>query len=47
MLLRVRGVCVRGVFASRLSSNMKRGKKAEDEATAAAAGENDPDSGRF
>lgn len=44
VLLRVRVACARGVFAFRLSSNMKRGKKAEEEATAAAA-ENDPDSG--
>lgn len=40
-LLCVLAVRVRGVFAARLSSNMKRGKKSED----AAAAENDPDSG--
>lgn len=41
-VLAVRAVRVRGVFAARLSSNMKRGKKSEE---AAAAAENDPDSG--
>lgn len=42
-LLRVLAVRVRGVFAVRPSSNMKRGKKSEEAASAAA--ENDPDSG--
>lgn len=44
VLLCVRVVCLRGVFAARASSSMKRGKKAEEEA-AAAEGENDAGSG--
>lgn len=42
VLLCVRVVCLRGVFAARASSSMKRGKKA---AEAAADGENDSGSG--
>lgn len=41
-LLCVLAVRVRGVFAVRASSTMKRGKKSEE---AAAAADNDPDSG--
>lgn len=38
----------RGVFAVRLSSNMKRGKKAEEAAAADAdAADNEPDSGTY
>lgn len=41
-VLCVRAVCLRGVFAVRVCSNMKRGKKTEQ---AAADGENDSGSG--
>lgn len=42
MVLCVRVVCLRGVLAVRVSSSMKRGKKAEE---AAVEGENDTASG--